>query len=512
MTQTTPYAGAAGLNYFDGDSLLQRVLARRLPAGRRKPAAAELSRLGALCGGRLSELIEASQREDRWPKLERYDRWGERVDRLVYCAEQLELRRLSFEADCLPPAPLLERMAKAYLLNQNGESGVTCPLAMTDGLIQLLEDEGSTEQKSRWLPLLRDVGAFPPFTAGQFVTEMQGGSNVSENETTAERAADGTWRLTGLKWFCSNPGELWVTTAKPKGSQGIALFLMPRRRPDGSLNDCHILRLKDLSGTRGKATAEVEYSGAYAELIGRPAHGMSLLLRVLRTSRLHVGAASLGFLRRALVEARLYSRARLVLGRPMDTLPHVVETLRRLEASWTAGLLSYFEALWLLDQGDRVADVLAPLLKIQISRRATDGIREARLLLAGNAVLRDFSIFPRLAEDALIQEIWEGTHPILAGHALRALRRPASREAFFKLCALPRGKRGELAEEAADAARRLREALAALKPDLAEERAHEGLRLCDLAWRALSLSLLLREADGPLDVEGTFLSLARALN
>jgi len=505
------YRGAAGLNYFEEDALLQRVLAQRLPASRRKAAFAELEALGALCGGRLGELVDAAHRDDRWPRLERYDRWGRRVDRVVYCEEQLQARRLAFEAGCLPPAPLLERMAKAYLLNQNGEGGITCPIAMTDGLVQLLEDEGTPQQKKRWLPLLRDVDTHPAFTAGQQATERQGGSNVSQNETTAEQAPDGTWRLTGLKWFCSNPGELWVATAKPKGADVVGLFLVPRHRPDGSLNECHILRLKDLSGTRGKATAEIEYKGAYAELIGRPIHGMSLLLRVLKTSRVHTACASLGFLRRALVEARLYARDRLVLGKPLERLPHAAESLARIEALWTASLLCFFDMLSRLDAGDKAADVLAPLLKISVSRCATEGVKEARLLLAGNGVLRDFSPLPRLAEDALIQEIWEGTHPILAGHVLRALKRPASRDAFLALCAPPKGARDAAAAAASEAARSLAELLDSLGPGSADERAHDGLRACAHAWRALSLATLLRAAGGPLDPDKTFASLAAAL-
>ncbi len=505
------YRGASGLNYFDEDALLRRVLERHLPSGRRKPFFAELSKLGALCGGRLAELIESSHRDDRWPRLERYDRWGRRVDRVLYCDEQLQARRLSFEAGCLPPVPLLERMAKTYLLNQNGEGGVTCPIAMTDGLVQLLEDEGTPQQKKRWLPLLRDVDTDPAFTAGQQATERQGGSNVSENETTAEPAADGSWRLTGLKWFCSNPGELWVATAKPTGGDVVGLFLVPRRRPDGSLNECHILRLKDLSGTRGKATAEIEYKGAYAELIGRPIHGMSLLLRVLRTSRVHTACASLGFLRRALVEARLYARDRLVLGKPLEKLPHARETLTRIEALWTASLLCFFDMLARIDAGDKAADVLAPLLKISVSRCATEGVKESRLLLAGNGALRDFSPLPRLAEDAIIQEIWEGTHPILAGHVLRALKRPASRQAFFSLCELPKGANGPAADAASEASRRLVELLDGLGPGSADDRAHDGLRAVALAWRALSLSTLLREAGGPLDEKKSFRELAAAL-
>ena len=351
------------MNFFDEDSLLQRVLEKRLPAARRKAVFKELSALGALCAGELGALVTAAHQDDRWPKLEKFDRWGERVDRVVYCEEQLKARRLAFEAGLLPPVPLLERMAKAYLLNQNGEGGITCALAMTDGLVQLLEDEGTPEQKKNYLPQLLSADTFPPFTAGQQATEKQSGSNVSENETTAAPQKDGTWRLTGVKWFCSNPGELWVATAKPKGADVVALFLVPRRKPDGSLNDVHILRLKDLSGTKGKATAELEYKGAYAEIIGRPIHGMSLLLRVLKTSRVHTVCAALGYLRRAYVEAKTYADERLVLGKKLSSLPHAKDSLARIEALWTACLLAYFDMLSRLDAGDKAADVLTPLLK-----------------------------------------------------------------------------------------------------------------------------------------------------
>lgn len=201
------YRGAAGLNYFAEDRLTRAVLERDLDPSVRSQTFERLRRFGALCGGKMS-----------------------------------------------------------YLLNQNGEGGVTCPLAMTDGLLTLLEEHGTPDQVKRWTALLKDAKGPTPLPAGQFVTERQGGSNVSENRTRAVRKADGTWRLTGLKWFCSNPGELWVTTAKPAGSDRVALFLVPKRRPGGGENGgVRLLKLKDISGTRGKATAEVEYRGTYAE-------------------------------------------------------------------------------------------------------------------------------------------------------------------------------------------------------------------------------------------------------
>ncbi|MDE2293367.1 MAG: acyl-CoA dehydrogenase family protein, partial [Elusimicrobia bacterium] len=416
MAVATDYSGAVGRNFWKEDADLRAALEPRLPSAGRARVLEALDAAGALAGGRLASLIERSHADALLPRLASSDRWGERIDRVEYSSEQVEARRLAMGLGLLPPTPLSERMAKAVLLNYNGEGGITCPLAMTDGLIQLVERHGTEEQKARWLPLARDPGVDTPLTCGQFVTEKQGGSNVSENETSAEPAADGSWRLTGLKWFCSNPGELWVTTAKPAGSQNVALFIMPRRLPGGSLNAAHILRLKDLSATRGKATAEVEYRAAYAEMVGRPARGLALLLGVvLKTSRIHVAAASLGFMGRALLEARLYAEGRVVLGRRVADLPPVKKELEAMARERRRALECYFLMLDAVERGDPAEDVLVPLLKVAVSKLGTEHVRRARLVLAGNGALRDFSPLPRLWEDALIQEIWEGTHPILAG-------------------------------------------------------------------------------------------------
>ena len=254
MAKDTAYKGAQGLSYWREDALLREAVERRF-LKENKARALEARRGRRRLRRPAVRLVESAHADQNLPRLSKFDRWGNRVDRIDYCQDQVDARRLAMSLGLLPPVSLPERMAKAVLLNYNGEGGITCPLAMTDGLVQLLDEHSTPRQKSRWLPLARDPGTATPLTGGQFVTEKQGGSTVSENETRAALEPDGTWRLTGLKWFCSNPGELWLTTAKPEGSDTVALFLMPRRRPDGSLNDAHILRLKDLSGTRGKATA-----------------------------------------------------------------------------------------------------------------------------------------------------------------------------------------------------------------------------------------------------------------
>lgn len=415
------YPGTRGLNFWEADASLREVASPMLtPQGRQRS-----SEFGAFAGRTLDALIDTAHRTENLPAL---------VDGAVrYCPEQLEARRHLARAIYGGPGPLTltERMTRAVLANYCGEGGITCPLAMTDGLIGLLEKRGTAAQMREFLPRLKSDGPEWALTGGQFVTERQGGSNVAANETAATANADGAWSLTGLKWFCSNPGELWVTTAKtPEGV--VALFLVKRKRADGSLNGHRILRLKPIGGTRGKATVEVEYEGATAEMIGKPREGLVLLVNeILSVSRLHVAAAALGFAGRAVLEARTFADWRVAYGKPLTAIPSVAARLESMEAIHAGMVSAFYAGLHALEEGDADAEALVPLLKTEVSRRASELVREAQLLIGGHGILDDFSPLNRLADDALINEIWEGTHPVLAGHAAKSLRRPRVLKSFL---------------------------------------------------------------------------------
>ncbi len=415
------YPGTRGLNVWEADIELAAAAGSRLtPPGRARAA-----EFGAFVGGTLDALIETAHKTENLPRL---------VDGAVrYCPEQIEARRhLARAIYGVGPLSLTERITRAVLANYAGEGGITCPLAMTEGLIGLLDKRGTDEQKKFLIPKLRSDDPEWALTGGQFITERQSGSNVAANETAATPNPDGTWSLAGTKWFCSNPGELWVTTAKtPRGV--VALFLVKRKRADGSLNGHKILRLKPIGGTRGKATVEVEYIGAQAELIGKPREGLVLLVNdILSVSRLHVAAAALGFAGRAVLEARTFAAWRTAYGRPLTALASVAARLKSMQALHAGMITAFYRGLDALEENSADAEALVPLLKVEISRRGSALVREAQLLIGGHGILDDFSPLNRLADDALVNEIWEGTHPILAGHAAKSLRRPRVLDAFRK--------------------------------------------------------------------------------
>jgi putative acyl-CoA dehydrogenase len=429
------YAGTKGLNMWEADADLRDAVLTRLSD---RAAVERFRAFGAEVGGRLGGLIEASHRPEKLPLLVEKSVGGERVSAVEYCPEQIEARRALARAIYGPGnLPLVERMTLAVLSNYAGEGGVTCPLAMTEGLIGLLEKRGTTSQKEL-LSKLRSDDPDWAITGGQFVTERQGGSNVSANETIAAPRPDGSWSLTGTKWFCSNPGEAWVTTAKVEGSAFIGLFLMLRRGPDGRLNGHRILRKKQIGGTRGKATVEVEFTGGRAELIGKPREGLAILVdEILSVSRLHVAAAALGFASRALLEAETFAAWRVAYGRKIGDMPSVKARLVRMRRERLGMLSAFYAGVDAVASGAADADALVPMLKVEVSKRASFLVREAQLLVGGHGILDDFSPLNRLADDAIVNEIWEGTHPILCGHAAKALRRPRVLEAFLKRAAEP---------------------------------------------------------------------------
>src|SRR5215467_818524 len=165
---------------------------------------------------RVQELARQANRN--LPELRTHDRWGHRIDQIEFHPAWHELMSLGMrdEFHCLcwnkPRVGVqIARAAISYLWNQ-GENGICCPLAMTYSAIPLLRRDparwadygglvSSTEYDGRPLPAAQKRGG----TVGMAMTEKQGGSVFLKAQTTAERNSDGTYSLTGHKWFFSVP-------------------------------------------------------------------------------------------------------------------------------------------------------------------------------------------------------------------------------------------------------------------------------------------------------------------
>ena len=443
----TGYTGIRGRNFFREDRLLQRIFlhdALHQSIDHNRDMWQHLDGYGELVGGILDELTEAAHKEENLGHIEHFDRTGERIDEIRYCAEQIESRKISYQYGVVNldfhekwkhPFTVVHRMALAYLMNQNGEGGVSCPMAMTDGMIRAIKELGTPDQKERYLSLIAGEHSTSYFMCGQYVTERVGGSNVGANRTVAHKAEDAKdgkaakWKLNGEKWFCSNPGDLWVTTARIDGSNRIGLYLVPRRRVDQSKNSFVLLRKKEIIGSRGKLTAECLYEDCDAEELGRPAHGLANLIRyVINISRIHVGSAAIGMSRRALMEALAYSKTRTAYGRRVIDFPVTGVILAKMSILHSAVALANFRSFDSLDKKDPLQELLTPTMKYISTVNATWSVRQSILLHGGNGILSDFNCLPRLLNDAIINETWEGAHPVIQEHAMKALGRERVRK------------------------------------------------------------------------------------
>ena len=428
------FLAAVGDNWFDDDALLASLLGRHASTG---AATEALRAFGARVAGPLARLADASAQPAHAPVLRAFDAWYRRVDEIVLpasthaaLAEVAGRERLG----ALHGDPFVF-YAKTYLAHQNGEAGVACSLACTDGLTRLLAALGDRDEHRTALGELRASSAARVAHAAQFVTEIQGGSDVGANAVEAVQDGD-AYRLHGAKWFCSNINADWfLVSARPRGAtagtRGVAIFLVPAwRRGEAPLRNGYTIdRLKDKLGTRELATAEVSFDGALAWPIGPLDRGVANLVdHVLATSRIACVLYAAATLRQTERIVRAYTRFRTAFGRSIGDYALVRRTVDDIATARERALAVAFELLRLWPAREGSADaarfrVLLSLAKPVLTRRASVLAHEALLVLGANGIEERFSPLPRLYRDAAVMETWEGPHNVLLTQAARDLVR-----------------------------------------------------------------------------------------
>lgn len=432
MTRLADFRGIEGSNFFDDDRGFQTLLGDLAKEGERDEIFSRLRECGRLAASTWDELAREGSRTENLPKIIKFDRAGNPVERVDFGPFARRLRREVAEFGVLKAGRShLDKFSTVYYLAHNGEASLNCGLSCTDGLIHSIEALGDAPLRETYLPRLRSTET--PLAGAQFVTERDGGSDVGRIEATAARNADGTWAITGAKWFCSNPDEYFLVAARPDGARagtaGVAVFLVPRVLADGRVNLISFRRLKDKLGTRSLPTAEIDFNGAIGYQIGEVGDGFKTLMNyVINVSRIHNAVNACGMLHRAFLEARNYARQREVFGGPLIDSPMIQETLvGMLEKLWRYRLLTFrlvamVDGRGLLpeDRGQAMWQrFLINLAKYRTSATLTDSVREAILILGGNGIVEDFTVLPRLLRDAMIIETWEGPHNTLCLQVMR---------------------------------------------------------------------------------------------
>src|SRR6202046_371217 len=256
-----------------------------------------------------------------------------------------------------------------------------CPL-LTLAAIDALDAHGSPELKKTYLEKLVS-GAW---MGTMQLTEPQAGSDVGALRSRAERAGDGSYRITGQKIFITY-GEHDLTDNiihfvlarlpdAPPATRGISLFLVPKflLKPDGSLgerNDVRAHSVEHKLGIHGSPTCTMIFGdngGAVSYLIGQENAGMACMFTMMNRARLAVGLQGVGIAERATQQALAYARERKQ-GReagtkpgemaPIIAHPDVRRMLLTMRALTQAARVICYATAIALDRGERSTDEAA---------------------------------------------------------------------------------------------------------------------------------------------------------
>nr|XP_023834150.1 acyl-CoA dehydrogenase family member 11 isoform X2 [Salvelinus alpinus] len=380
-------------NPFLEDALLQGYLRRHLPSE------AVYSDLRVF-GDRLVREVDGWGRECEVtpPRLVTYDPWGCRVDRIVTSPAWQRMKDLSAQEGLVAIGyersygewSRVYQMCKLYLYSPS--SGLyTCPLAMTDGAAKVIQSLGVSWPVADAFSRLtsRDPEHF--WTSGQWMTERRGGSDVGNGtETVALPQSDGTYRLSGFKWFTSaTDADMTLTLA----------------------------RVTDVDGQTTSLSEE-----------GR---GVACIANMLTVTRIHNSVSAVAGMRRVLQLARDYATRRSTFGKLLRDHPLHMQTLARMEVETRGAFLLVMDVCRLIGREEtghssqletHLLRLLTPVAKLYTGKQAVAVISEGLESFGGQGYIEDTGL-PAMLRDAQVLSIWEGTTNVLSLDVLRCVSR-----------------------------------------------------------------------------------------
>ncbi|WP_248965851.1 isovaleryl-CoA dehydrogenase [Sphaerisporangium perillae] len=464
-------------------------------------ALGELRALGTLAGSAKAQEWGRLANENP-PVLRTHDRYGNRIDEVDFHPAWHELMTVAVEhgLHATPwasprPGAHVARAAKFYVWSQV-EAGHGCPISMTYASVAALRHTRALA--TEWEPLLEsrsyDFGLRPAAAkrgvlAGMAMTEKQGGSDVRANTTRAEPLGDGTYAITGHKWFNSAPMcDAFLVLAQAPG--GLSCFLLPRVLPDGSRNAMRLMRLKDKLGNKSNASAEVEYEGAVAYLVGEEGRGVRTIIEMVNMTRLDCVIGSASGMRYGVAHAIHHATHRRAFGKALAEQPLMRGVLADLALESEAATAVMTRLAGATDKAIRgeagesaLRRTALAAAKYWVCKRAPVHAAEALECLGGNGYVEE-SQMPRLFRESPLNGIWEGSGNVAALDLIRALQRePEAADAFLAEVGLAQG-----------ADRALDDAVERLRKTLTSAGEPEARRLAEEMTLVLQGSLLVRYA------------------
>ena len=266
---------------------------------------------------------------------------------------------------------------------------------------------GTEAQKELYLPAVacgEKVAAFA-------LSEPEAGSDAAALETTA-REDGGRWVLNGTKTWISNGGiadvyVVFARTGPEPGAKGLSAFIVDADTPGFSVAE----RIA-LIAPHPLATVRFEDCRVGADrLIGRPGDGFRIAMATLDVFRSTVGAAALGFARRAFDEAVKRAAGRKLFGAPLADLQLTQAALADMALKIDAAALLVYRAAWTKDGGAPRVTREAAMAKLYATDTAQEVIDAAVQLHGGGGVVSGHPV-ERLYREIRALRIYEGASEV----------------------------------------------------------------------------------------------------
>ena len=440
-------------NLWLADPLLQSLVKQHHYA----PLPTLLDKFGQYTGE--MQFQHGEQANKNKPVLHAFDRYGRRTDSVEFhpsyhalmgSAMEHQVHSYSWQ-NCSIPGAHVVRATLLYIHSQ-ADAGTTCPLTMTHAAVPAIQHAKHLPDywldkiingiyDSRALPAVQKNG----ITVGMGMTEKQGGSDVRRNTTKAVKQADGSYTITGHKFFYSAPMcDAHLVLALAEG--GLSCFLLPRILENGELNHVRIQRLKDKLGDWSNASSEVEFQDATAYLVGEEGRGIPVIIDMVSLTRLDCMIGSSALMRQALVQATHHVSHRDAFGKTIINQPLMQNVLADLTIESAAATALTMRVAKAVDesrtnpQEAALARICTAIGKYWICKRTATFVNEAQECLGGIGYVEE-NIMPRLYRQAPLNSIWEGSGNVQCLDVLRAMaKEPATQKALFSELQSAKGK------------------------------------------------------------------------
>ncbi|MBT8426841.1 MAG: acyl-CoA/acyl-ACP dehydrogenase [Erythrobacter sp.] len=286
---------------------------------------------------------------------------------------------------------------------------------------ELIGENGTAEQKAKYLPKLADGSMLPTAV----FTEPDTGSDLASVRTRARKQDDGSWTIDGAKTWITHAARADLMTVlcrsdpESPGYSGLSMFLAEKTRgtdaapfPDEGIDGSEI----EVLGYRGMKEYALGFDGfavsADGLLGGAEGQGFKQLMRTFEGARIQTAARAIGVAWNAFDLGLSYALERKQFGKPLLAFPRVADKLALMATETVMARELTYSAARHKDKGER-CDIEAGMAKLLAARVAWSNADNALQIHGGNGYALEYQI-SRVLCDARILNIFEGAGEIQA--------------------------------------------------------------------------------------------------